>query len=97
MLAAHALRVISAERIVVRLDDTCAVIELRLKDKLNDKDLADGRAHITPFYPAPVSVLPGQYLRGVFVDSDIRSLQVTPRIAPRTAYKKKCAKPVGPL
>jgi hypothetical protein len=97
MLAAHALRVISAERIVVRLDDTFAVIELRLKDKLSDQDLAAGRAHITPFTPSPVSILPGKFLKGVFVDSDIRSLQIATPPAPRTVYKKKCAKPIGPL
>lgn len=88
MLAAHALRVINAERIVVSIDSTGSVVELQLKTPLAPELLAKARCYVGPFKQIPVSVTPGLYRGGVFWGSEIGTLEIVTVARPRAQYKR---------
>ena len=89
MLAAHALRVIGPDRIVVRLDSTFSVIEMQLRDALAPDVLAKARTFVGPFKPVPVSVRPGEYRGGVFWGSEIGAMEFPAEARPRVNYKRR--------
>ena len=89
MLAAHAVRVISADRIVACIDSTEALIELQLATPLSPELLAKARCYISPFKPVPLAVRPGTYKAGVFWGSEIGPLEFAPAASrPRVDYRK---------
>ena len=88
MLAAHAVRVISADRIVVCINSTQSMVELQLEKPLSPEQLAKARCYVGPFKPLPLAVRPGQYRAGVFWDSEIGALEFAPAGGPRVQYKK---------
>lgn len=86
MLAAHALRMIRPDRIVVMLDETQSVIELHLKEPLTPDQIAKARCYMTPLMPVPVIVIPGQYNSGVFWNSSIGPIRFQTVVRPRVQY-----------
>jgi hypothetical protein len=89
MLAAHVLRVIQADRVVVSLDHSHSVIELRLSTPLSPGVLARARSFIEPCKPLPALVSPGNYRGGVFWDSHVGPLDIPSVERPRADYRAR--------
>ena len=89
MLAAHVLRVIQADRVVVSLDHTHSVIELQLSTPLAPEALARARSFVEPCKPLPAQVAPGNYRGGVFWDSRLGPLDIPSVERPRADYRAR--------
>lgn len=89
MFAAHVLRVIQADRIVVSLDDSHSVVELQLSTPLSPGVLARARSFVEPCKPLPVRVSPGPYRGGVFWDSHADPLEIPAVERPRADYRAR--------
>lgn len=89
MFAAHVLRVIQADRIVVSLDDSHSVVELQLRGPLSPEVLARARSFVDPCRPVPTQVSPGNYRGGVFYDSYVGPLEIPAVERPRADYRAR--------
>lgn len=89
MFAAHVLRVIQADRIVVSLDDSHSVVELQLSTPLSPEVLARARSFVEPCKPLPVQVSPGNYRGGVFWGSSMGPLDIPAVERPRADYRAR--------
>jgi hypothetical protein len=89
MFAAHVLRVIQADRIVVSLDHSLSVIELQLSTPLSPEVLAKARSFIEPCKPVAVQVSPGNYRCGVFWGSYVAPLDIPSVERPRADYRAR--------
>ena len=93
MLAAHVLRVIQADRIVVSLDDSHSVIELQLGTPLTPEVLARARSFVEPCKPLPARVSPGSYRGGVFWGTVADPLDIPAPERPRVDYRARRGPP----
>ena len=89
MLAAHVLRVIQADRVVVSLDHSHSVIELRLSTPLSPEVLARARSFVEPCKPLAAHVVPGDYRGGVFWGSYVTPLDIPSVKRPRADYRAR--------
>lgn len=87
MFAAHVLRVLQADRIVVSMDESHSVVELQLSTPLKPEVLARARSFVDPCRPVAVQVSPGTYRGGVFWESYVGPLDIPPVERPRADYR----------
>lgn len=92
MLAAHAIRVIKPDRVVVMLEGTRSVVELQLSQPMGPEQLAKARSLMSPLRPVPVLVTPGSYHAGVFWDSEMENLRFSTVVRPRVKYGRAAVK-----
>jgi hypothetical protein len=93
MFAAHVLRVIQADRVVVSLDDSHSVVELQLSEPLSPGTVAKARSLVDPCRPVAVRVSPGEYRGGVFYGSGMGPLAIPSADRPRADYRSMRAPP----